>query len=597
MLAAGMGKRLQKYTENQTKCMIRIAGKTLLEHACDALKSAGVHKLILVVGYHGDDLVEYARKNITDMELEFVYNTVYDTTNNIYSLYLARDYLRRDDTILLESDLIYDAEIIQELVASDRPNLATVAQYEYWMDGTVCRLDEQDNIVEFVDKKDFNYKNASQYYKTVNVYKFSKQFALERYIPFLETYIQVYGSDQYYESVLKIIAHINKMDLKAYRVGKHKWYEIDNAQDYDIAGTMFQKTEDKLASYELHFGGYWRFPKVLDYCYLVNPYFPPKRMMDQMKYLYDTLLTQYPSGMRIQRINTAKMFNVDENHILVGNGAAELINVLGRISKGKVGMPKPAFNEYVRCFENCEKVFLLSDEESLKIDVAKVMDLIDQVDMLVLVNPDNPSGSFIEKEDMYQIIEKCSVKGVTCVIDESFVDFAQSDKRYTLIEQETIDRYQNLVVVKSISKSYGIPGFRLGVMVSSNTALLQDILDHMAIWNINSFAEYFLEIMPLYAKAYEDGCDRLVQEREYLVTELEKIGYLTVYPSQANYLMCKVDGIKSRDLATQLVEKHNILIKDLSTKSGFDGKQYIRIAVRNREDNEALIAALKTFEM
>lgn len=592
ILAAGMGKRLQKYTQDQTKCMIRIAGKTLLEHACDALKAAGIHKVILVVGYHGAELVEYALHHVEGIDFEFVYNTIYDTSNNIYSLYLARDYLRREDTVLLESDLIYEPSIIQRLVQDERPNLAVVSKYEYWMDGTVCTLDESGNIVEFVEKKDFDYANAEQYYKTVNIYKFSKKFATDKYIPFLETYIHVYGSNQYYESVLRIIAHINKSDLVAFDIGESKWYEIDNAQDYEIAGTMFQNEERKLISYELQFGGYWRFPKVYDFCYLVNPYFPTERLQAQLQYMFGTLLTQYPSGMRVQRVNAARIFDIDESALLVGNGAAELINVLGRVYDGIIGVPLPAFNEYLRCFENNDKVHIISEREDLSLEKQVILETLDKVDMLILVNPDNPSGGFLSREDMLDIITECHRREKLCVVDESFVDFANAEVRYTLLSQRMLDQYKNLVVIKSISKSYGIPGLRLGILATGNRELLEKISANLAIWNINSFAEYFLEIFPLYERDYVKGCDRLSKEREYLMRRLEELGFLKVYPSQANYVMCRVESMSSRELANILIDKYNILIKDLSTKLGFEGRQYIRIAIKDREENEFLLKAL-----
>lgn len=596
ILAAGIGKRLQKYTQGQTKCMIRIAGKTLLEHACDALKSAGIHKVILVVGYYGDKLVEYARHNVPDMEFEFVYNTIYDTTNNIYSLYLARNYLRRDDTVLLESDLIFEPSVIQQLVQDANPNLAVVAKYEYWMDGTVCTLDENRNIVEFVEKKDFDYASAERYYKTVNIYKFSRKFAADRYIPFLETYIHVYGSNQYYESVLRIIAHISKLDLVALDIGDSKWYEIDNAQDYNIADTMFQSEEEKLGSFELQFGGYWRFPKVYDYCYLVNPYFPTGHLQEQLKYMFGTLLTQYPSGMRTQRINAARIFGIDENCILVGNGAAELINVLGRVYHGTIGVPVPAFNEYLRCFENSEKVSIISEQDDLALDKQRILDALDKVDMLILVNPDNPSGSFISREDILDIIAECRRKEKMCVIDESFVDFADADVRYTLLNQRILEQYDNLIVIKSISKSYGIPGVRLGILATGNTELLEKIRSNLAIWNINSFAEYFLEIFPLYMRDYVRACDRLAEERVRFTERLREFGFLKVYPSQANYVMCRVEKISSRRLANLLIDRYSILIKDLSTKRGIDGRQYIRIAIKSREENDFLLKALAEIE-
>ena len=180
------------------------------------------------------------------------------------------------------------------------------------------------------------------------------------------------------------------------------------------------------------------------------------------------------------------------------------------------------------------------------------------------------------------------------MVDESFADFAAPDKRFSLLTENVLEAYPWLVVVKSISKSYGVPGLRLGVIASADRALLQQMRDAMPIWNINSFGEYFLQIYGLYAAEYDAACDHIAENRLWLQNELRKIPYLTVYPSQANYIMCRVSSPwTAKELATRLLEKHSILIKSLSQKSGFEGTEYIRVAVKDQAENAALIQALK----
>ena len=344
ILAAGMGRRMKKYTKHHTKCMIEVGGKTLLTRVVEALEYAGIKKLIMVVGYEADVLKEYVEAQSFPLEIEYVYNYDYATTNNIYSLFLAKEHLIQDDTILLESDLVFDKQLIKNVIMTEDKNIVVAAKYEQWMDGTMVLLDSNRNIIDFVDKTQFNYDDVDKYYKTVNIYKFSKEFSQKQYIPFMEAYLKAYGTNQYYEQVLKTVAHIRNSELKAMLLCDENWYEIDDAQDLDIADTMFSEPTASLKQYEYHFGGYWRFPKVKDYCYLVNPYYPPQKMIDQMKYFFQILCEQYPSGMDIQRLNAASMFNLDEEYLLVGNGAAELINVLGKILKGRVSIGVPSFN-------------------------------------------------------------------------------------------------------------------------------------------------------------------------------------------------------------------------------------------------------------
>lgn len=594
MLAAGMGRRLGKYTEAMTKCMISVGGRTLLERTVDALKEAGIRKFVMVVGWEADRLVDFIRDNIRDMEFEFVYNHDYATTNNIYSLYLAKEHLLLDDTILLESDLVYDQSLLRRMVEAPEEDLVAVAPYEQWMDGTVATLDDDGNISDFIAKKDFSFYNADQYYKTVNIYKFSREFSKKHYLPFLEAYIKAYGMNQYYETVLKVIAHISNTRLHAYVLQDLPWYEIDDAQDLDIANTLFAPEDEKLHAYERHFGGYWRFPGLKDFCYLVNPYFPPRKMVDQMKYSYTPLLEQYPSGMEIQKLLAGKMFHLDPDFLLVGNGAAELINTLGRVTTGRVIVSIPAFNEYVRCFADCE---IVPVDAAANDYVSRPMDMLAQAaagDTVVLVNPDNPSGQLVEKQQLLAFVEACGARNVRCVVDESFVDFAAPDKRFSLLTEDVLQAYPWLVVVKSISKSYGVPGLRLGIIASADSALLRQLREAMPIWNINSFGEYFLQIYGLYAAEYEAACDRIAENRLWLSEELRRIPYLTVYPSQANYIMCRVSPPwTAKELAARLLAKHRILIKSLSQKTGFAGKEYIRVAVKDQAENNALIQALK----
>lgn len=593
MLAAGMGRRLGKYTGNQTKCMLRVGDKTLLERAVEAIKEAGIKRFIIVAGYESAKLVDYVKENITGLDIEFVFNKDYAKTNNIYSLYLARDYLAQDDTILLESDLIFEERIIREMVESPHKNLVAVAKYEHWMDGTVTLVNKNNEITEFIEKKDFKFIDVDNYYKTVNIYKFSREFSVKQYIPFLKAYIQAYGKNQYYEMVLKTLAHLPLANLTAFDIGDAAWYEIDDAQDLNIANTLFAPDGDKLFAYEHHFGGYWRFPGLKDFCYLVNPYFPPQKMLDHLKYFFDTLLRDYPSGMDNQILAAARMFNIDENYILVGNGAAELINVLGRVIEGKVGISIPVFNEYLRCFPNCEFSSINTQEDDFSLNKKQLIELSKSCDALFIINPDNPSGSFLHQKDIMEILDACKQNNTVCVVDESFIDFADRDKRYTLLTNDILENYPELIVIKSISKSYGVPGLRLGVMASSDNDMLRKLRSLLPIWNINSFAEYFLQIFGYYENGYKKSCDLIALRRKELMEKLRDISYLKVYDSQANYLLCEVRAtFTSKELANYLLKKYKLLIKNLSGKAGFSGKNYIRIAVKDEIENDLLYKAL-----
>ena len=599
ILAAGMGKRLKELTSEATKCMVKVNGVAMIDRMMGALDKLGLSRIVVVVGYEGQKLMDYIDALGISTPVEYVNNTVYDKTNNIYSLYLAKDYLVQEDTLLLESDLVFEEAVLQKLIRNPYPSLVLVDKFESWMDGTVVTLDEHDNIQSFVAKREFDFKRIDEYYKTVNIYKFSKEFSQLYYVPFLEIYCKALGTNEYYEQVLKVITFLEDPHIKAVKLTGEKWYEIDDVQDLDIAETIFLEGEDKLKRFQKRYGGYWRYPKMLDFCYLVNPYFPNKKLIAEMKANFETLLTQYPSGMQVNSLVAAKNFGLKQDQIIVGNGAAELIKSLMEGITGKVGVLHPSFEEYANRKNKDELVAFVPDNVDYTYTADDLMEFYDNKDIetLLIINPDNPSGNYIKKADVLRICQWAKVRKIRLVVDESFVDFVDVEEDRSLLEQELLNENPHLFVVKSISKSYGVPGLRLGIITSGDKEKIAAMKKDVAIWNINSFAEFYMQIYEKYKSAYTAALQTFYSTRADFIDKLGEISFLRVIPSQANYVLCEVKSpYTSRRLTSMLLED-NILIKDLSEKTGFEGKQYVRIAVRNEADNQALITALKAMEL
>ena len=590
ILAAGMGKRLGELTKGNTKCMIEVGGETLISRLLHQLDQLHLQRIILVVGYKAKELREYLLNIHIQTAIEYVENTIYDKTNNIYSLYLAKDYLTKDDTLLFESDIIMEDSLIQKLIENPYPDLALVDKYESWMDGTVVTIDEENRILRFIPNSLFKYDEIPDYYKTVNVYKFSKHFSSTMYVPFLEAYCKALGRNEYYEQVLRVITMLDNSGIRALPLNGEQWYEIDDIQDLDIAESIFTEHQyDLLCS---RFGGYWRYPHILDFCYLVNPYFPNQRLLDEMSHSFARLLTEYPSGLRVNNLLAAKDFGVKQDYILVGNGAAELIKVLSEQMLGKVGVVRPTFEEYpnrlmpeqVVVYETKKTDFSYSADDLMTYFADK------NIWSLVLINPDNPSGNYISYADCLRLADWCQARDIMLIMDESFIDFSMEHP--TFLNNTILERYDHLVVIKSISKSFGVPGLRLGILATSNAALMTNLRRAVSIWNINSFAEFFLQILGKYEKSYQEAMNTFRRERARMMTALAEVSYLRVLPSEANYVLCEVlHPHTPRELAVQLLKKHSILIKDCTSKCH---APYIRLAIRNTKDNNLLIQALKT---
>lgn len=594
ILAAGMGRRLGEFTKNNTKCMLPVNGKRLIDRTLRQVTKYELSRIVMVIGYKGQNVRDYLGDNYSGVPIIYIENKDYDKTNNIYSLALAKDYLQQEDTLLIESDLIFSDAIFEMVMKSQEPNLALVAKYEPWMDGTMVRIDSEYNIVNFVPKEDFNYAEIDSYYKTVNVYKLSKEFSRDKYVPFLEAYCRAYGNNSYYEQVLTVIAMIGHMEMKALPIGNAKWYEIDDAADLDIAETLFSE-ENQLQKYSKRYGGYWRFPQILDYCYLVNPYFPPQKMVEELKSNFSTLLTEYPSGMGVNSLLASKYFGLRKDYVVVGNGAAELIKSLMGFISGNVGVVFPTFEEYPNRLAKERVISYVPQSDEMRYDVKQLTDFFSDKDVsaILLVNPDNPSGNFIPLSDVLVFSDWCLERSIRLVLDESFVDFSDSYEDNTALHDDVLESHPNLVVAKSISKSYGVPGLRLGIMASADNNLIGWMQNDVAIWNINSFAEYYMQIFGKYAGAYKKACRLFVEERHRFSFFLQQIDYLHVMPSQANFFLCEVTSrYTSTELAQLLLSRYNILIKDCSTKNGLQGRNLIRIAIRNQRDNDMLVKAL-----
>ena len=597
ILAAGLGSRLKKLTENNTKSMVEVDGISLMERMLRILDKKSLSNIVVVTGYKSEFFINYIKSLNINTKLTFINNEIYDKTNNIYSMFLAKNEMVKEDSILLESDLIFDDKMITEVIDDKRKNLALVAKYERWMDGTCLKINDDEEILDFISGKDFNFKEAYDYYKTINIYKFSKEFSKNIYFPFLEAYMSANGKNDYYEAVLKIIIDLGKNHIYAKVISDDiRWYEIDDEQDLDIASSIFSDGDKKLEKYQIRYGGYWRYPKLLDFCYLVNPYFPPKKMINELKYNFKVLLEQYPSGLNVNSSLVAKIFDIKKENIVVGNGAAELIKSLIEKIDGNIGFIRPTFEEYPNRHNSEKSIVFIPKNDNFSYTAKDLIEFYSDKDIeaLVLINPDNPTGNYICKKDVLDLIEWARDKKIKFILDESFVDFAEEENS-TFLDDKLLNLYEDFIVVKSISKSYGVPGLRLGIVATSNSNLISMIKKDVSIWNINSFGEYYLQIYDKYKKAYTHALTEIKNARKIFLDKLNKIEEFRVIPSQANYFTIELNKGNSKEFCAKILDHYNIFIKDLTSKINLENREFIRVAVRNTEDNELFILAVKEY--
>ena len=332
----------------------------------------------------------------------------------------------------------------------------------------------------------------------------------------------------------------------------------------------------------------------------MNPYFPTEKLKSEIKANFDTLISEYPSGMRVNSLLAGKIFEVSQERILVGNGAAELINALLTNLKGTYGVIRPTFEEYPNRLDEENVIAYTPNNKDFSYSADDLIHYFGdkKIDSLILINPDNPSGNFISYEGIIRLCDWAKEKKIWMIIDESFVDFSEESIQNSILNDTILNKYGNLIIIKSISKSYGVPGLRLGVLACADENIIAKVRKNISIWNINSFAEFFLQIYGKYAKSYLEGCTKLAAERFRFMNELIKIPYLRPIPSQANYILCEVLApYTSKGITVELLDKNNLFIKDCSHKDGFDGRQYVRIAVRDKNDDDKLLHCLTHLKM
>jgi histidinol-phosphate/aromatic aminotransferase/cobyric acid decarboxylase-like protein/choline kinase len=594
ILAAGMGKRLNYLTRDNTKCMVEINGVTLIERMLKQLDTRHLSNIILAVGYKKESLMDFVKKLNLNTKLTFISNDDYEYTNNIYSLFLTRDYLKDDDTVILDSDIIFEDDVLDFALDCDQKNCALIDSYKSWMTGIGVQLDSHNCINRFIDENHIDYTNKEKCYKTIGIYKFCKDFLIKYFIPYLDTYIACFGKSEKYEQVLKTIPSTIETEVYAKHIGGKNWYEINDLQDIDLASTLFSNNDEEAMQAMLgRWGGYWRYPGYLDYFYLVTPYYPTTAMINEMKASFEDLLTQYPSGMKVNALLAAKEFGVHPENIVIGNGASELIKSIMEKISGAVGVIRPTFEEYANRYNKEQEVDFYVNNCDFHYTAEQIIEYFteNKVDNLVIINPDNPSGNYIKKADMIRIVQWADEQDIKLIVDESFIDFADEDNP-SLISQEILDSYSGLYVIKSIAKSYGVPGLRLGVLASGDKDTIAWMKKDVSIWNINSFAEFYMQIANKYRTDYSIALQKFRIERRYFENALNSVDELRVIPSQANYVMVELYGIDAIELKKRMLIKKHIFIKTLEKKLP-GNEQYLRLAIRNHEDNVVFISALK----
>ncbi len=595
ILAAGTGSRLGSFTEHSPKCLVPINGVPILVNMLTHLSDVGVEETVIVVGYLKEKIYDMIGNSFNKMKISYIESDCYSTTNNIYSLWLARKHLT-EDIILLEADVFFDRMLLGRLLSNGNTCVAAVAQHQSWMSGTVVRLDREGSIESLLEARhqgpQFDYSKA---FKTINIYLFRSDYLRDQFVPYLEAFINAGGVNEYYEVILREANYGQQHKITALLCDDIKWFEIDDESDLMTAEYLFASPEERYDIVSREHGSYWRYG-FTDHTYLYNLYFPPEEVLTHMRNHVHELIESYPSGQDTIAGLVGLAINQPAHRIVVGNGASELIKIISGHLYNHLIIPEPSFNEYANAAPEGKATGFALEPPFFELDVdefaAKALRC--QADVAIVVSPNNPTSLGVPKSDLLRLAGKLASQDCLLIVDESFIDFVEDRDQVTL-EQE-IAEHENLAILKSMSKAYGICGLRLGYLLTANQKLANAVRDEVPIWNINGFAEAFLRILPRYRQDFIESCQKVRSDRDDLCRGLATIPGLTVYKPEANFVFCRLpdESPSGPEVTRQLFIEHNIYIKHCAEKPLPQPDRYLRIASRTKTENHKLVEVLRS---
>jgi histidinol-phosphate/aromatic aminotransferase/cobyric acid decarboxylase-like protein/choline kinase len=583
ILAAGYGNRMRPLTDYCHKTMLTVAGKTIIGRIIDGLIENGISDIVVVTGYRAEELTSYLNETYPGITFTYVHNGKYKETNNIYSMALAFENIIIDsDIVLIESDLLYRPDVITRLLKSDFSNVALVDKYRAGMDGTVVTVENSivTNVIPpHLQSESFDFSDK---YKTLNIYKFSKTFCETSFKKLLVYYANVIDNNCYYELILGILIYMQKETIHAEIVHGESWSEVDDPNDLQVAEFAFNEHRKEMLEHA--FGGYWNYD-LTDFCFIRNMHFPNTAIISEIRNVLPALIHNYGSRQSILDRKMSWFLLCNEKRVTALNGASQVFPLLRlRLSSCKALLPQPTFGEYNHIFQNSSTY-----DDNGFFDTEDFSKKAASSDCVVFVNPNNPTGTEFSTEWIYAFAAENVKK--TVIVDESFIEFSDNPSIITLLERKPLE---NIIVVKSLSKSLGVPGIRLGYCYSCNDEFNKFIKSNVPIWNLNSIAEHFLEIILKHRNALKQSFVSTIKDRIDFSVLLQKTSIVDkVFSSGANFILVRLKSNASTaaEITTKLLSDNSIYIKDVSSKFK-DGSGYLRFAVRLPEENKMLVGIL-----
>jgi histidinol-phosphate/aromatic aminotransferase/cobyric acid decarboxylase-like protein/choline kinase len=566
------------------KALLPIGDTTILARIVDSLLGIEVGFITVVTGYRADEVEEYLTQRYGPDLFQFVRNDKFAETNNIVSLSMALEQIRRDeDVVLIECDLLFDPRLLTTLAPPGQGNVALVDRYRTGMDGTVVSVVNGMVSQVFppnVQGGDFVFDDK---FKTLNVYRFGGHWCEQTLRPLVSVYASQVDANCYYEIVLGMLAGLPEHRIAVEIVDGDLWTEVDDPNDLSVARFHFEP-ERRVELMDRSFGGNWNL-RVTDFSLMHNVHFPTPAMIAAMRHALPDVISSYGSTQQVLNEKLAWFTGSRADRLQVLHGASQAFPMLRKALSGlSIAIPTPTFGEFPRAFPDSVRYC-----DAPGVELRDLDNLASQVEVLVVVNPNNPTGTVIATPQLHELIDRH--RSTRFLVDESFIEFRGEGSLVTMLEESGLE---NTIVLVSLSKTLGVPGLRLGYAYSCDPTFIAELGESLPIWNLSSMAEFFLEILLKFRPELDESIARTMADREEFRRILALVpGVAEVYRGGGNFVLARLDGpaelgARVRDA---LLTSAAIDVKDVSSRFP-DGGARLRMAVRHVDENIGFCDAL-----
>jgi threonine-phosphate decarboxylase len=335
--------------------------------------------------------------------------------------------------------------------------------------------------------------------------------------------------------------------------------------------------------------------ELLDFCIPVNLHFPPAELIEMIRNDLAEILRYYPDYAEVHQRHIGELIGIAPENIVACNGSTEIITLLCQEACGPIVTSVPTFSRWTDLPEELQVplyTILRKRENAFRLEVDEIVKRVREVGarMLVISNPNNPTGAWLTLHEVKTLA--ASLQDLDAVIvDESFIDFSDLESAAAIVAA-TPNQVPNLVIVKSMGKSLGWHGVRLGYAVAEPRRA-QLMRARLPFWNINGLAAYVLKTVTRFKREYQQSFARVAKDRRYMTERLSTVAGLTVYPSKANFLFVELpEGTSGRRLRDRLLKNYGLMVRECSNKTGAS-EQYLRLAVQTSAAVDVLIPALR----